>query len=84
MKRIEHNSLFYNIIFHFLYFKINIKFCSANANADAEVPMPKFPNGWENILIQRFASDERHTEELDVVQLCLRGKTKKLNYHVQA
>ena len=36
----------------------------------------------ENILIQRFASDEGHIEELDVVQLCLRGKTKKLNYYV--
>ena len=37
-----------------------------------------------NILIQRFASDEGHTEELDVVQLCLRGKIKKLNYYVEA
>ena len=38
----------------------------------------------ENILIQRFASDEGHIEELDVVQLYLRGKTKKLNYYVEA
>ena len=37
----------------------------------------------ENILIQRFASDEGHIEELDVVQLCLRGKTKNLNYYVE-
>ena len=37
-----------------------------------------------NILIQRFASDEGHTEELDVVQLCLRGKIQKLNYYVEA
>ena len=33
----------------------------------------------ENILIQRFASDEGHTEEFfDVVQLCLRGKIELL------
>ena len=38
----------------------------------------------ENILNQRFASDEGHIEELDVVQLCLRGKTKYLNYYVEA
>ena len=38
----------------------------------------------ENILIQRFASDEGHIEELDVVDLCLRGKTKNLNYYVEA
>ena len=38
----------------------------------------------ENILIQRFASDEGHIKELDVVRLCLRGKTKKLNYYVEA
>ena len=37
-----------------------------------------------NILIQRFASDEEHIEELDVVQLYLRGKTKNLNYYVEA
>ena len=30
----------------------------------------------ENILIQRFASDEGHIEELDVVQLYLRGNKK--------
>ena len=38
----------------------------------------------ENILTQRFASDEGHTEELDVVQLCLRGKIKNLNCYVEA
>ena len=38
----------------------------------------------ENILIQSFASDEGHIEELDVVQLYLRGKTKNLNYYVEA
>ena len=35
-------------------------------------------------MIQRFASDEGHIEELDVVQLYLRGKTKNLNYYVEA
>ena len=35
-------------------------------------------------MIQRFASNERHIEELDVVQLSLRGKTKNLNYYVEA
>ena len=35
-------------------------------------------------MIQRFASDEGHIEELDVVQLYLRGNTKKLNYYVEA
>ena len=38
----------------------------------------------EHILIQSFVSDEGHVEELDVVQLCLRGKTKYLNYYVEA
>ena len=35
-------------------------------------------------MIQRFASDEGHIEELDVMQLCLSGKTKNLNYYVEA
>ena len=35
-------------------------------------------------MIQRFASNERHIEDLDVVKLSLRGKTKNLNYYVEA
>ena len=38
----------------------------------------------EYILIQRFASDEGHIEELDVVQWYLKGNTKNLNYYVEA
>ena len=32
----------------------------------------------------KFASDEGHIEELDVVQLYLKEKTKNLNYYVEA
>ena len=38
----------------------------------------------EVILLKRFASDERVLKELDVVQICVKGKLKAINTYIEA
>ena len=38
----------------------------------------------ETILMKRFASDEGVLKVLDVVQICVRGRTKTVNVYIEA
>ena len=38
----------------------------------------------ETFLMNRFASDEGVWKVLDVVQICVRGKTKNINIYIEA
>jgi len=38
----------------------------------------------EHVLIKRFASDEGILKLLDVVQVCVKGKTKNINTYIEA
>ena len=55
-------------IFHKTLSKAKINFCNADANADADVEMliPRFPNGHYNTLCEMFVY--KHTETIEYVK----------------